>query len=153
MDTSETYRNKEFLVREYIVGHKSVKQIRREYGWGINTIKRWLNYHNIPIRGHADPIVICQKTGALNKNPRWQGWRKNNGYIYIYSPEHPDAGYEGYVSESRAIASQVLGRPLKRQEIIHHIDGDTTNNNKANLYVTNRSEHRRIHASLTKGKE
>jgi len=33
-----------------VVLEKSVKQIRRENGWGVNTIKRWLRKFNIEIR-------------------------------------------------------------------------------------------------------
>lgn len=35
----------------------------------------------------------------------------------------------------RIIAEQVLGRPLKSGEVVHHIDGNKRNNNPENLMV------------------
>ncbi len=51
-----------------------------------------------------------------------------------------------HVLEHRYIMEQLLGRKLERNEIIHHIDGDVTNNNPDNLMVEGSSEHKRYHA-------
>jgi hypothetical protein len=45
----------------------------------------------------------------------------------------------------RVIAEQMLGRPLKRGEIVHHIDGDKHNNAPSNLQVMTQSEHMKLH--------
>jgi hypothetical protein len=47
--------------------------------------------------------------------------------------------------EHRAVAEQKLGRPLKRGEIVHHIDGDYLNNDPDNLAVMTQADHIRIH--------
>lgn len=49
----------------------------------------------------------------------------------------------------RIVAEQMLGRPLKKGEIVHHIDGNKRNNDKSNLKVMTQSEHCRLH--FTKG--
>lgn len=38
-----------------------------------------------------------------------------------------------------------LGRKLKQNEIVHHIDGDNTNNDISNLQVMSQSEHINLH--------
>lgn len=38
-----------------------------------------------------------------------------------------------------------LGRKLKDTEIVHHIDGDKTNNNINNLCLMTAKEHSRLH--------
>lgn len=45
------------------------------------------------------------------------------------------------MAESRYIVSQVLGRKLKRGEVVHHIDGNPQNNNNNNLLVCSQSYH------------
>lgn len=45
----------------------------------------------------------------------------------------------------RVIAEQMLGRPLKRGEIVHHIDGNKHNNDPSNLQVMTQAEHMKLH--------
>ena len=45
----------------------------------------------------------------------------------------------------RMVAEQALGRPLEKNEIVHHIDGNKRNNDPSNLMVMTQSEHCRLH--------
>lgn len=45
----------------------------------------------------------------------------------------------------RLVAEQMLGRPLEKGEIVHHIDGNKRNNDPSNLMVMTQSEHCRLH--------
>ena len=45
----------------------------------------------------------------------------------------------------RVIAEQIIGRPLRPGEIVHHIDGDKHNNSPSNLQVMTQSEHIALH--------
>lgn len=47
--------------------------------------------------------------------------------------------------EHRRVAESMLGRPLKRGEIVHHKDGDKHNNSPENLEVMTQSEHIKAH--------
>ena len=70
----------------------------------------------------------------------------NNGYIEIVMPGHPYARQNGTVLMHRLVAEEKLGRFLKPEEVVHHIDFNKTNNDPDNLIVfkTN-DDHSRFH--------
>ncbi len=55
-----------------------------------------------------------------------------------------------YVKENgqhqhRRVAEKIIGRKLKKSEIVHHIDENKHNNNPSNLKIWNQSEHEKYH--------
>lgn len=56
--------------------------------------------------------------------------------------------------EHRAVAENKIGRPLKKGEVVHHIDGDYRNNDPDNLMVLpSQAEHCKIHGFGKKKEE
>ena len=84
-----------------------------------------------------------KRTGE--KAPGWRGGRLTDagGYVWIYNPSHPFALKRNskkdkvgkYVKEHRLVAEKILGRYLKKSEIIHHINGVKNDNRPENLYL------------------
>ncbi|WGF40278.1 MULTISPECIES: YopX family protein [Lysinibacillus] len=71
-----------------------------------------------------------------------KGFYKQNGYVLAKAPYHPYANKRGYVPLHRLVMENYLGRYLTpRKELVHHIDGDRSNNNIQNLKLTTPSEH------------
>lgn len=56
---------------------------------------------------------------------------------------------DGYRAEHHLVAEDMMGRPLKDGEVVHHLDGNKLNNTPDNLIVCeNQSIHRKIHSQL-----
>ena len=69
-----------------------------------------------------------------------------NGYIMIFMPQHHRANSWGVVYEHIIKAEEMLNRPLKDEEIVHHRDGNRANNAYNNLLVFHtKSDHTRFH--------
>lgn len=67
------------------------------------------------------------------------------GYIHEFVGEHPLANMWGFVAQHRLVASDTLGRPLQKGEVVHHKDNCRTNNAPANLEVMTQAAHRQHH--------
>jgi hypothetical protein len=74
------------------------------------------------------------------KNPNWKnGTLTKFGYKLIYKKGKQ-------VREHRNIIENYLGRKLKKEEVIHHINGIKYDNRIENLkLIKNQSKHRRLH--------
>ena len=64
---------------------------------------------------------------------------KNNGYVEYTMGPNKGRGVHVVNMERR------LGRPLKDDECVHHIDGDKHNNQDNNLALVTKSGHMRLH--------
>lgn len=68
------------------------------------------------------------------------------GYKMVYMPESKMAGKNGWVFLHRIVVAKSIGRDLTPEEVVHHIDGDPSNNTLSNLMLfPNNTEHRKYH--------
>ncbi|MDT2844703.1 YopX family protein [Vagococcus lutrae] len=78
----------------------------------------------------------------INVRKGCKGMYKQNGYILAKAEYHPYANKRGYVPLHRLVMENHLGRYLiPRKELVHHIDGDRSNNEFINLKLTTPQEH------------
>lgn len=71
-----------------------------------------------------------------------------DGYPEIYigkSYPYRPGGYRS-IREHIYVMETHLERRLENNEVVHHIDGDKTNNSLENLFLTTTEEHNKIHA-------
>lgn len=110
--------------------------IAKSVGEGDSIIRRLLRDAGCEIQ-----IRKGRRSNLLHSDsPAWRGGRTLSGeYVLIHlAPDDPlryMADKSGYVREHRLIMAQYLGRPLRSDESVHHIDNDKTNNDISNLQL------------------
>lgn len=83
-------------------------------------------------------------------NPMWKGGArvdKGRRVVQVGS-DHPMANSSGWVYEHRLVAAAAIGRFLRPDEYVHHIDLDPLNNTPENLVIVTPGQHSRIHRLL-----
>lgn len=129
--------NKNILKHLYNKKLYSLRKIGEMFHKDGTTILWWMKKFNIPRRTRTEVQKGKQSRG-------WKGGRRknHNGYILLYLPKYHHTDIAGYVREHIYLVEQYIGRPLTKREIVHHIDGDKSNNYLHNLYVfTNKGLH------------
>lgn len=67
------------------------------------------------------------------------------GYVLAYVPEHPHASADGYVFLHTIVMERVIGRYLRPDEVVHHINHIKDDNRIDNLALMNKHEHMSMH--------
>jgi hypothetical protein len=96
--------------------------------------------------GRAFCSNACKTTARRGEgHPRYKTGRfvLPNGYVTVPVPGR------GRVYEHRLVVERRIGRPLTRDERVHHVNHDRGDNRDENLMVVTKKQHARIHADET----
>jgi hypothetical protein len=86
----------------------------------------------------------CSYECSYRKNQGKQMLRQN-GYAYRWDGDQKRCFYEHV-----EIAERALGRKLKKGEIVHHINGNITDNRNCNLLICTISYHKWLHNEMAR---
>ncbi len=98
----------------------------------------------VPVHIAAQPEFTghCRRCAHFGEaSSRWKGGRRENaqGYMRIkLGPDHPFYSMtdeNGYVLEHRLVMAEQLGRPLRQDEIVHHLNRKKDDNRPENLQL------------------
>lgn len=76
----------------------------------------------------------------------------HNGYVMVRKPDHPCADGKGYIRLHRLIMEKAIGRILGPNEVVHHKNGEKTDNRIENLLLIDKPNHVRMHHTGKKGR-
>jgi len=137
VDTTKVPVKKEDILYYYYVLNLTKKETAKKLGVALSRLDTLMMFNDIKIKPRTE----------IN-NPNWQGGVMFDGKRkLIYYKDHPNPDFlKNYIYEYRLIIERHLGRFLKPDEVVHHINGDVTDNRIKNLQLCkNQSEHCKIH--------
>jgi ribosomal protein L40E len=86
------------------------------------------------------------------EHPAWKrGYRiDQDGYIKTYAPDHPWPRRGGYIFEHVRLMELAIGRRMRVEEVVHHINENRQDNRLDNLEIMTTSNHSIHHRSKDK---
>ena len=145
------------IYSETVKKHKSNKHFccnKCYRDWNIG--ENHFSYGKKLSKEHRDKLSKNHWNSKGSNNPSWKGGelKHYNGYIIVNKPEHPYSNCDGYIYKHRLIMEESIGRYLKPEEVVHHINGIIDDNRIENLMLfANQREHIIYHKELKKGEE
>ena len=101
------------------------------------------------IYGHSHAIDMGKKNKGKRKRSDYEFGghekKRSDGYIKVYVPEHPFSTADGYVMKHVLVMERHLGRYLKDNEVVHHINHVRDDNRLENLKLMDIKDHMSMH--------
>lgn len=108
------------------------------------------NYIGV-IDGKQMYVAVCghpARRKEAKRCPKCVREHKAKGYSPNWYPTVPRKTGEKIVRVHTQIAERVLGRKLKPNEVVHHINMDKRDNRNCNLLICTREYHRSLHVRM-----
>lgn len=143
--TDDEFKN--YLMNEYNSGLNR-KEIGQKLGVSASCIGKYFRKYGIKTRTKSE-------LASGNKNHNWRGGKRTvkEGYVLVYAPDHPNCHKDGTMYEHQIIMEKYIGRLLKKGEVVHHINGNRSDNRMENLMLLTNSDHAKLHALIRKSRK
>jgi hypothetical protein len=98
-------------------------------------------------KNEAAMYVIKSEAMKGESSGNFKGYRRKTtkGYITLYRPNEPGTDRNGLIMEHRYLMAQHIGRAIRNDEAVHHINGIKNDNRIDNLQLMTVGEHSALH--------
>jgi hypothetical protein len=143
------------LMRRISTENWKNKEIREKRIKGLHLVMKKAPIKIEPIKCACSCNKILNKYDKKNRERMYLRGHNNTKYKdeKDYKPYNNKSGYitRGHYYEHRLLIEKHINRKLTGTELVHHIDGDRSNNNLSNLMLLpNEKVHKAIHKTLRK---
>ena len=158
------------LRKLYVEEQFSMHEISKKLGVAVGTVYNYIKLYGIPCRAphqgfkgkhhtetakekirqkHKGRTFSKETLLKISKSAKVGGIghkkKRTDGYIAIYFPDHPCSSSDGYIMEHILVMESLHGRHLHKNECVHHINGNRSDNRKENLQLMTKTEHMSFH--------
>lgn len=138
---------KETIYKLYVVENMTMKQVADSLGIAVGTVYNLIKKYGIPSREahqgmkgkthtqearkrigarHKGKVITEESRRKMSESSKVGGIghkkKRSDGYIFVYFPDHPQSTSEGYIMEHILVMECIIGRWLKDDEVVHHIN-------------------------------
>ena len=95
---------------------------------------------------------LSARHASLAKHKKYveKGFKGSGSYKEIYVGEDYPYRNTRWLREHIAVMERHIGKRIPAGMVVHHIDGDKTNNNIDNLFLCTVDEHNKLHGKIEK---
>ena len=118
----------------------TIAEIVKQVGTNRESVRKYLLKRYTPKQKRA--IVLRNFKQPKGKDsPNWKGGRRitKDGYVILWFSRNES------ILEHRKVMEDHLGRKLSRHEVVHHINGNNSDNRLENLQLTSFAEEIKRH--------
>lgn len=152
----------------------TLNAIAEKLNVSASLVHKWMRSYGIPRRTkgqaqilqHNSPVISLDELSTINETnahkhvPSEIGQKiskqlsmsgigakkiRSDGYVYIFFPDHPKSSKDGFIMEHILVMECAIGRWIRPDECVHHINHIRNDNRLQNLQLMTRSEHMRMH--------